>query len=133
METIKNYINGQWIEAAAAEYASVINPATGEEVARTPLCGPDVVDAAAQAAAAALPAWRRTPAQDRIQYLFKLRDLLKSHQDDIARAIVIEAGKTFDEAKAEMVRAIENVETACGIPMMMKGEIAEHLPKKDGE
>lgn len=127
METIKNYINGKWIEAAATDFAAVINPATGEEVARTPLCGPEVVDAAAQAAAAALPAWRRTPAQDRIQYLFKLRDLLKSHQDDIARAIVIEAGKTFDEAKAEMVRAIENVETACGIPMMMKGEIAEDI------
>jgi malonate-semialdehyde dehydrogenase (acetylating) / methylmalonate-semialdehyde dehydrogenase len=61
--------------------------------------------------------------QDRVQYLFKLRDLLKAHMDEIGRTITNECGKTFDEAKAEMVRAIENVEVACGMPMMMKGEI----------
>ena len=105
----------------------MINPANGEIIARTPLCGAEEVNAAAQAAAEALPAWRRTPAQDRIQYLFKLRDLLKANMDDLARTITIEAGKTYDEAKGEMVRAIENVEVACGIPMMMKGEVAEDI------
>ena len=127
METIKNYINGEWIEPDAVECVDVINPATGELLARTPLCGPTEVDAAARAAAAAFPAWRRTPAQDRIQYLFKLRDLLKANLDEIARTITNEAGKTYDEAKGEMVRAIENVEVACGIPMMMKGEISEDI------
>ena len=85
------------------------------------------MNAAAQAAAAALPAWRRTPAQDRIQYLFKLRDLLKANMDVLARTISTESGKTYDEAKGEIVRAVENVEVACGIPMMMKGEIAEDI------
>lgn len=124
---ILNYINNEWIEPSVTEFFDVINPATGELLARTPLSQASDVDAAAQAAAAAFPVWRATPTQDRIQYLFKLRDLLKANIDEISRAIVDECGKTFDEAKAEMVRAIENVEVACGMPMLMKGEIAEDI------
>jgi len=127
MRKILNYINNEWIEPDISEYADVINPATGEVIAKTPLCGKAEVDAAAKAASAAFPAWRQTPAQDRIQYLFKLRDLLKANHDEIGRTITNECGKTFEEAKAEMVRAIENVEVACGIPMMMKGEISEDI------
>lgn len=124
---IINYINGEWLEPKVSEYANVINPATGEVIAETPLCGDVEVAAAAKAAATAFPAWRATPAQDRIQYLFRLRDLLKANIDEIGRRITIECGKTLDEAKAEMVRAIENVEVACGMPMMMKGEISEDI------
>ncbi|HEY9153063.1 MAG TPA: CoA-acylating methylmalonate-semialdehyde dehydrogenase [Anaerolineales bacterium] len=127
MRKILNYINGEWIESNAKEYFDVMNPATGELMARTPLCGINEVDAAARAAAAAFPDWRRTPVQDRVQYLFKLRDLLKANMDEIARTITNEAGKTFEESKAEMVRAIENVEVACGMPMLSKGEIAEDI------
>ena len=124
---ILNYINNEWVEPKVNTYASVINPATGEVIAKTPLCGSAEVDAASQAASAAFSAWRATSAQDRIQYLFKLRDLLKANMDEIGRTITNECGKTLDEAKAEMVRAIENVEVACGIPMMMKGEISEDI------
>jgi malonate-semialdehyde dehydrogenase (acetylating)/methylmalonate-semialdehyde dehydrogenase len=124
---ILNYINNEWVEPKTNEYADVINPATGQLIAKTPLCGKEEVDAAAKAAAAAFPAWRRTPVQDRIQYLFKLRDLLKENHDEIGRIITEECGKTFGEAKAEMVRAIENVEVACGMPMMMKGDISEDI------
>lgn len=127
MTKILNYINNEWVEPKVSEYADVINPATGEVLARTPLCGNAEVDAAAKAASEAFPAWRATPAQDRIQYLFKLRDLLKANHDEIGRVITEECGKTFGEAKAEMVRAIENVEVACGMPMMMKGEISEDI------
>ena len=124
---ILNYINGEWVKPSVKEYFDVINPATGEKMARTPLCGFDEVDSAAKAAAAAFPDWRRTPVQDRIQYLFKLRDLLKINMDEIARTITNEAGKTFEESKAEMVRAIENVEVACGMPTLSKGEIVEDI------
>ena len=62
-----------------------------------------------------------------MQYLFKLRDLLKTNVDEIARTITNECGKTFDEAKAEMVRAIENVEVACGMPHLGKGEFVEDI------
>jgi len=124
---ILNYINGEWIKPAVTEYFDVINPATGVVIARTPLCGKDVVDAAAKAASAAFPAWRRTPVNDRVQYLFNLRNLLRENGDEIARLITNECGKTFEEAKAEMVRAYENVEVACGMPMMMKGELVEDI------
>ena len=127
MQKILNYINGEWIEPKVKEYFDVINPATGEVIAKTPLCGSPEVGAAAKAAADAFPAWRRTPVQDRIQYLFKLRDLLKANNDEIARTITNESGKTFEEAKAEMVRAVENVEVACGMPHLMKGELVEDI------
>ncbi len=124
---ILNYIDGNWVKPSVDEYVDVINPATGELLARTPLCGSGEVAAAAQAAAAAFPAWRQTPVQDRVQYLFRIREVLKANMDEIARAITNEAGKTFEESKAEMVRAIENVEVACGMPMMAKGEIVEDI------
>ncbi len=124
---ILNYINGDWVKPNVREYFDVVNPATGQVIAQTPLCGPEEVDAAARAASAAFPMWRRTPVQERVQYLFRLRDLLKAHLDEIARTITNECGKTFEEAKAEMVRAIENVEVACGMPMLMKGEIVEDV------
>ena len=124
---ILNYINGEWVKPIVNEYVDVINPASGEKMAKTPLCGKDTVAVAAKAATEAFPGWRRTPVQERIQYLFKLRDLLKINSDEIARTITNESGKTFEEARAEMVRAIENVEVACGMPMMAKGEIVEDI------
>jgi malonate-semialdehyde dehydrogenase (acetylating)/methylmalonate-semialdehyde dehydrogenase len=124
---ILNYINGEGVKPHVKEYFDVINPATGEVIAKTPLGSKEDVESVAKAASEAFPAWRRTPVQDRVQYLFKLRDLLKANHDEIARLITNEAGKTFEEAKAEMVRAIENVEVACGMPMMMKGELVEDI------
>jgi malonate-semialdehyde dehydrogenase (acetylating) / methylmalonate-semialdehyde dehydrogenase len=124
---ILNYIDNEWVQPKTNEFAKVINPTTGDVITKTPLCGKSEVRTATRAAAAAFPGWRQTPVQDRIQYLFKLRDLLKANHDEIGRIITEECGKTFGEAKAEMVRAIENVEVACGMPMMMKGEIAEDI------
>lgn len=124
---LENYINGSWRRAAASDYADVTNPATGELLARTPLSAAADVDAAVQAAAAAFPAWRRTPAGERIQYLFKLKNLLEENLDELSRIITIENGKTFGEAKAELRRGIENVEVACGIPMMMQGHVLEDV------
>jgi malonate-semialdehyde dehydrogenase (acetylating)/methylmalonate-semialdehyde dehydrogenase len=124
---ILNYVNGEWVKPAGSECLDVINPATGQMIAQTPLGSRADVDMAAKAANEAFPAWRRTPVQDRVQYLFKLRDLLRSNHDEIARIITNECGKTFEEAKAEMVRAIENVEVACGMPHLMKGELVEDI------
>src|SRR5579863_10534933 len=118
---IPNYVNGQWQDSDAREWQDVANPATGEVLARVPQSDNAEVAKAIDAAAAAYPAWRRTPPEDRIQPLFKLKVLLEDHQDELARIITLENGKTFAEAKAELRRAIENVEVACGIPMMMQG------------
>src|SRR6266853_1878647 len=118
---LQNYVNGAWRRTAATGHVDVTNPATTELLARTPLSTSTDVDAAVQAAADAFPAWRRTPPGERVQYLFKLKNLLEENLDDLARVITIENGKTFPEARAELRRAIENVEVACGIPMMMQG------------
>jgi malonate-semialdehyde dehydrogenase (acetylating)/methylmalonate-semialdehyde dehydrogenase len=126
---LTNYINGQWVDSSTGDWQDVINPATGESLAQVPLSSPDEVAAAIEAAAAAFPEWRRTPPEDRIQPLFKLKVLLEDHIDDISRIITQENGKTFAEAKAEMRRAIENVEVACGIPMMMQGYNLEDVAR----
>jgi malonate-semialdehyde dehydrogenase (acetylating) / methylmalonate-semialdehyde dehydrogenase len=124
---ILNYVNGAWRKSTATEFVNVINPASGELIARTPISTKADVDAVVQAAAAAFPAWRRTPAGERIQYLFKLKFLLEDHIDELAKLITRENGKTFAEAKAELRRGIENVEVACGIPMMMQGYNLEDI------
>ena len=126
---IPNYINGQWQDSPASEWQDITNPATGEALARVPLSDNAEVTRAIEAAAAAFPGWRRTPPEDRIQPLFKLKTLLEDHQDELARIITQENGKTFAEAKAELRRAIENVEVACGIPMMMQGYNLEDVAR----
>jgi len=124
---ILNYAGGAWRKSSATEFANVTNPANGELTARTPLSTKADVDAVVQAAADAFPPWRRTPAGERIQYLFKLKFLLEEHIDELSRIITLENGKTFGEAKAEYRRAIENVEVACGIPTMMQGYNLEDI------
>ncbi|MGB2891227.1 MAG: CoA-acylating methylmalonate-semialdehyde dehydrogenase [Candidatus Acidiferrales bacterium] len=112
---------GQWNQSKAREYLDVINPATSEKLARVPLGGQKDVEAAVRAASAAFPEWRRTPPEDRIQYLFKLKQLLEDHVEELARICTSENGKTLAESRAELRRAIENVEVACGIPTLMQG------------
>jgi malonate-semialdehyde dehydrogenase (acetylating)/methylmalonate-semialdehyde dehydrogenase len=122
-----NYINGQWRVSSAGDYLDVINPATNELLGQVPLSPAAEVDQAAQAAAGAFDAWRRTPAGDRIQYLFRLKVLLEEHFEEIAQTITMECGKTIGESRGEMRRAIENVEVACGIPMLMEGDFSEDI------
>lgn len=124
---ILNYINGSWTKPNVKEYFEVINPATGQVIAKTPLGTKADVDSAAKAASDAFPEWRRTPVNDRVQYLFKLRNIMRENADEIAKLITNECGKTFEEAKAEMIRAYENIEVACGMPMMMKGDVVEDI------
>src|SRR6266478_5788837 len=129
LTTIPNYIDGHWQDSTATEWQDVANPATGEVLARVPLSDNVEVTRAIDAASAAYPLWRRTPPEDRIQPLFKLKVLLEDHQDELARIITQENGKTLAEAKAELRRAIENVEVACGIPMMMQGYNLEDVAR----
>jgi malonate-semialdehyde dehydrogenase (acetylating)/methylmalonate-semialdehyde dehydrogenase len=126
---VPNYVNGRWVESTSKDWRDVINPASGEVIASVPLSSAAEVLEVIRAAHAAFPAWRRTPAEDRIQPLFKLKTLLEEHIDDLARTITRENGKTFTEAKAELRRAIENVEVACGIPMMMQGYNLEDVAR----
>jgi malonate-semialdehyde dehydrogenase (acetylating)/methylmalonate-semialdehyde dehydrogenase len=126
---LPNYINGQWCTSSATEYLDVINPATAEVLAKVPLSPASEVNQAAEAAAEAFVNWRRTPPTERVQYLFKLKNLLEENLEDLARTITLECGKTLAESTGEMRRAIENVEVACGIGMMMQGTILEDVAK----
>jgi len=126
---LQNYINGKWCASSAKDCLDVVNPATAEVLAQVPLSPAAEVEIAAQAAAKAFPGWRQTPPADRVQYLFKLKNLLEEHFEDLARTITLECGKTLAESKGEMRRAIENVEVACGIPMLMQGRNLEDVAR----
>jgi malonate-semialdehyde dehydrogenase (acetylating)/methylmalonate-semialdehyde dehydrogenase len=115
------FLNGSFRRSTATDYLEVRNPATEDLLARVPDGTAEDAGAAVEAAAAAFPDWRRTPPEERIQYLFKLKELLERHFEDIARLTTTENGKTLAEARAELRRAIENVEVACGIPTLMQG------------
>ncbi|MBO3460448.1 CoA-acylating methylmalonate-semialdehyde dehydrogenase [Aetokthonos hydrillicola Thurmond2011] len=127
--SLPNYINGQWCTSSATEHLDVINPATAEVLARVPLSTAADVDQAVQAAAEAFVNWRRTPPTERVQYLFKLKNLMEENFEDLACTITLECGKTLAESKGEMRRAIENVEVACGIPVMMQGTNLEDVAR----
>ena len=129
MEPVSNYINGQRQAAASGEFLDVVNPATAEVLARVSADGAADVDLAVDAASAAFADWRRTPAEERIQYLFKLKQLLEDHFDEIAQVTTMENGKTLAESRGELRRGVENVEVACGIPTLMQGYNLEDVAR----
>ncbi|MDE3181280.1 MAG: CoA-acylating methylmalonate-semialdehyde dehydrogenase [Acidobacteriota bacterium] len=126
---LENYIDGVWSRERRASELPVSDPARGKVLARVPLSGVREVDKAAESAAKAFAGWRRTPAGDRIQPLFKLKNLLDQNIDDLARTITAECGKTYAESVGELRRGIENIETACGIPLMMQGYNSEDIAR----
>jgi malonate-semialdehyde dehydrogenase (acetylating) / methylmalonate-semialdehyde dehydrogenase len=126
-ERLQNFVNGAWRNPDARESLAVLNPASAEALAEVPLSPAAEVDLAVEAAQKAFVEWRRRPAGDRIQPLFKLKTLLEENLDSLARTITEECGKTYAESVGEMRRAIENVETACGIPSLMQGAISEDI------
>ena len=125
--SIHNLIGGKWVNSTSPAGIELANPATGEPLGQSPAGSAAEVDAAVQAAHTAFGSWRSIPAADRVQYLFKLKALLEKHLDELARLITIENGKTMSESKGELRRGIENVEVACGIPVLMQGYSLEDV------
>jgi len=126
---LKNYINGEWVESNGPEYLDVINPATGQVLSLVPSGSRSDIEIAAEKANQAWPSWRNTPALQRIQYLFKMKQLLEANGDAIAEICTKECGKTFGESKAEITRAVENIEVACGIPKLMQSDFSEDIAR----
>jgi len=124
--TLSNYVGGAWIEAQApAGTLEDRDPATGELAAMIPLSGAADVDAAVRAARAAQPGWREIAPQKRARAVIALREALWERREDLARLVTADMGKTLDDARGEVLRGIESVEAACGIPHLLKGENLE--------
>jgi malonate-semialdehyde dehydrogenase (acetylating)/methylmalonate-semialdehyde dehydrogenase len=126
VKTLKNFIDGEWVESRG-EIKEVVNPATGKTMARVPISTKEETDSAVEAAKVAFPDWRRTPPLARVRCLFRLKDLLEEHFEELSRIQTQEHGKTIDESRGETRRGIENVEVACGIPTLMMGYNLEDI------
>lgn len=124
-----NFINGAWKQSSAGDVADIINPATAKVLTHVPLSPGAEVDEAVSAGQAAFAGWKETPVGDRIQPMFKLKMLLEENIEDIARTITQECGKTLGESIGELRRGIENVEVACGAPILMQGYNNEDIAR----
>lgn len=126
-EKIKNYINGEWVESSSDRYTPVVNPATQEIIAECPDSTTEDVNNAVQAANEAFYEWRRTPILSRARYLYRFKDLCEERFEEISAIVVKEAGKTIDEARGEVRRAIESIEFAFSVPSLMTGFKVEDI------
>ncbi len=126
---VKNYIGGEWVESESSQILDVVNPATAEVIAQVPLSTAAEVQRAIDAAQNAFREWRETPPLTRARYMFRLKDLMEQRFEELARVLVQEEGKTIDEARGEVRRSIENVESATGIPWLMMGYNLEDIAK----
>jgi len=126
---LDNYVGGAWTPATTDDALDVTNPATGETLARVPLSSSADLDAAVSAARAGLAEWRAVSTIARARKLFELRERLVARQEDLARSVTIEMGKTIADARAEVARMIEMVECACAIPTTMQGRVLEDVSR----
>ncbi|QEY63760.1 CoA-acylating methylmalonate-semialdehyde dehydrogenase [Metapseudomonas lalkuanensis] len=126
MNTVGHLINGQ-ITTAAKRTQDVFNPATGEVSRQVALATAQTVDCAIAAAEAAFPAWRDTPPIKRARVMFRFKELLEKNADTICQMIGEEHGKISHDAAGELQRGIENVEYACGIAELLKGEHSKNV------
>ena len=124
--TLRNYVGGEWVESEG-EVTDVVNPATCKVIAKVPISTRDEINAAVEVAKEAYPDWRRTPPLARARCLFRLKQLMEEHFEELSRVQTMEHGKTIDESRGETRRGIENVEVPTGIPSLMMGYNLEDI------
>jgi malonate-semialdehyde dehydrogenase (acetylating)/methylmalonate-semialdehyde dehydrogenase len=122
IKRLKYFVNGKWLESKTTKYMDVYNPSTGMKIAETPCCTEEEVNLAIKAAKDAFPIWSNFPAAKRAAVMFKLRELLEKHMDELTYILCQEMGKCWEEGKGDVGKAKEVVEMACGIPSLMMGE-----------
>lgn len=127
--TTQLFTNGQRVNSSAKTFIPVYNPATQELLTNVPHQTPSELESAVAAAKAAFPEWRNTPITVRQRVMFKLQDLIRQNMDDLAHSIVLENGKTFDDAKGDVTRGLEVVEHSCGLASAMMGETVENVSR----
>lgn len=126
---LKIFVGGEWVPSKTDNYSPVYNASTGEVTTEVPRCLPEEVDAAVAAAKKAFEPWRQTPAEERIQVLFRFKALLDANLEELATILATENGKTHAEAVGSIQRGIEIVEFACGAPTLMMGESLENVSR----
>src|SRR4051812_5720393 len=119
MQTIQNAIGGKLVTGASRRTQPVFNPATGEAIATLPLSTVDEINSAIAAAKQALPGWAATTPMKRARVMFKFKELLEKHAEELAALISLEHGKVHDDALGELARGIDCVDFACGIPHLL--------------
>jgi malonate-semialdehyde dehydrogenase (acetylating) / methylmalonate-semialdehyde dehydrogenase len=129
IETLKFFVNGKWEVSGVRPVHDITNPATARTIARVPYAAADDIDRTARAAHEAFLQWRDVPVVDRVQVLYRYKDLLEKHAEDLARTLTGENGKTLDDARGEIRRAIQMVEVSCGMPSLMMGQSLENVSR----
>jgi len=119
---IKNFIDGQWVEESGVEYEPLYNPSTGEQIGEVPLSAPETSAAAVESSYAAYDSWRYLSVGKRVSYLFDMRKAMQENAEALAVAIAIDQAKHVSEARGEVQRVVEILETACGIPTLIQGD-----------
>ncbi|MGO4304459.1 CoA-acylating methylmalonate-semialdehyde dehydrogenase [Cupriavidus sp. RAF12] len=122
-----HFIDGQRAAGTSGRFAEVFDPAQGRVTARVPVASVAEVNAAVAAAKAAFPAWSETAPLKRARLMFRFKELLEAHQDELAELITRDHGKLFEDARGEVMRGIEIVEFACGIPNLLKTEFTDQI------
>jgi malonate-semialdehyde dehydrogenase (acetylating)/methylmalonate-semialdehyde dehydrogenase len=125
--TCKLFVDGEWISSSATETSPVYNPSEGVQIASTPMCGSDEVGRAIEAAHAAFPEWGNTPPIDRARLMFRFKELLEQHFEELSTLVTREHGKTLEESRGSVRRGIEVVEFACGAPSLLMGDSLENI------
>ena len=121
-EKLKYFCSGQYVESKTDKYYDLHNPSTGEVTGYAPCCTADEVNEAVAAAKAAYPGWSGTPAVKRAQIMYKIRDLIMEHMDELTMLVAEENGKVWAEAEGDVLKAKEGTELATQVPSLMMGE-----------
>ncbi len=127
MQKLTHFVGGKKIKGASGRFGDVFDPATGQVQKQVPLATAGEVGLAVKVAAAAFPDWSAMPALRRARCMFRLKNLIEEHRDEIAGLLTSEHGKVRDDALGEVTRGLEVVEFACGAPQLLKGEFSDNV------
>jgi malonate-semialdehyde dehydrogenase (acetylating) / methylmalonate-semialdehyde dehydrogenase len=128
-KTVASFIGGRFEEAPRERVDEIPNPASGEAIASLPYSSPAQIQQAVAAASKAFPGWSETPVPDRAQIMFRFKALFDQHVEELAALVTTENGKTLDESRGEVKRAIEVIDFACGAPTLMMGHNLDQIAR----
>ena len=127
MDLIEHFVSGKKFSGNSKKTGKVFNPATGEQSAEVRLGTIKDLNKAVASAKESFEAWSNTPPIQRARVMFKFKELIEKNSDELTKIIVSEHGKVYEDAKGSLLRGLEVVEYACGIPQMLKGEFTENV------